>query len=94
MGHFDWPITQKKLRLGRLPKLAVLTFYVNMKCLPFGFVRRGKLWAKDMGYSEVLLGTWGTLWGIHWEIEEHHLEHMKIYWEKKSQNRQMCNYKT
>jgi hypothetical protein len=44
-------------------------------------VRRGKLWAKDMGYSEVLLGTWGTSWGIHWELEAHHWEHMKIDWE-------------
>jgi len=62
MSQFDWPITKKKLKLWRLPKMED------------SIERRGGLWEKHMELKRGAIGnTLGehieNLMGTHWELE-------------------------
>jgi hypothetical protein len=50
MSHVDWPTTKVKTLNWVAPPNN--NFYVRIKYIPFGWsilVRRGELWAKDIG---------------------------------------------
>ncbi len=76
MSQFDWPITKKKLKLWRLPKIE--DSMERWSASPFGppiELRSGGLWANHRGLKRGAIGNTlvehiGNLMGTHWEQRE------------------------
>jgi hypothetical protein len=64
MNQFDWHITQKKMKLWRLPKIEgpILKYRVPPIWLTYIDEMSQSIWDK----SEAL---WRTCWGTHWELK-------------------------
>ncbi len=60
----------KKTKTWEAPQISSLNFLCEDEVSALWLCEKGETLGK--GYSEVLLGTWGKSWGIHWELEEHH----------------------
>jgi hypothetical protein len=77
MGHFDWHITQKKLKLGKLPLNSSL--HVMIKCLSFGLTflgEEGRTLGKGYGKKWVALGkALGEHMGTGWEHKKIQIFH-------------------
>jgi len=79
MSQFNWPITNKKLKLQRLPKIKGFNFEVwSSSLVAHLYTWKDSICWSICDKSVVLLGMF---WGAHWELGEDIGNLMKIYWE-------------